>query len=154
LIFNIERVGLILFNLEKLVREGRMRKHLFAVIVVTLLAIMTLPFMAASGDKESEGTSISDFKAHPLHRAVELKWTVKAPFKKGVTFQILRSDSFVEGPYEEIATIPYVKEDIEYTYFDKKMRSESKYYYKLVVLGGRETYGPIAARPFFSLPST
>ncbi len=147
-------MGLILFNLEKLVKEGRMVKHLFAVIVVTLLAIITLPAMATSGDKGSGGTSITDFKAYPLHRAVELKWTVKNPFKKGVTFQILRSDSFVEGPYEKIAAIPYVKEDIEYTYFDKKMRRESKYYYKLVVIGGGETYGPVAARPFFSLPST
>ncbi len=147
-------MGLILFNLEKHVRKGRMMRHLFAVIVVALLAIMTLPVMATSGDKDSGGTSISDFKAQSLHRAVELKWTVKIPFKKGVTFQILRSDYFVEGPYEKIATIPYVKEDIEYTYFDKSMRSESRYYYKLVVIGGGETYGPVAARPFFSIPST
>lgn len=147
-------MGLILFNLEKHVRKGSMMRHLSAVIVVALLAIMTLPVMATSGDKDSGGTSITDFKAQSLHRAVELKWKVKIPFKKGVTFQIFRSDSFVEGPYEKIATIPYAKENIKYTYFDKSMRSESRYYYKLVVIGGGETYGPVAARPFFSLPAT
>jgi hypothetical protein len=131
-----------------------MMRHLFAVILMALLAIITLPTTATSGDKDSGGSSISDFKAQSLHRAVELKWKVKAPLKKGVTFQILRSDSFAEGPYEEIATIPYVKGNIEYTYIDKSMRSESKYYYKLVVIGCGETYGPISARPSFSLPST
>ena len=131
-----------------------MMKHLFAVISVALLAIITLLTTATSGDKDSGGSSITDFKARSLYRAVELKWKVKAPLKKGVTFQILRSDSFADGPYKEIATVPYVKENIKYTYIDKRMPSESRYYYKLVVVGGGETYGPISARPSFSLPAT
>ena len=129
-------------------------KRLFAVILVALLPIITLPVMATSGDKDSGGASISDFKARSLYRAVKLNWKVKTPFKKGVTFQILRSDSFIEGPYEEIATVPYVKGNIRYTYIDESLPSESKYYYKLVVIGGGQTHGPIAARPSFSLPAT
>ena len=129
-------------------------KHLFTIIVVVLVTIATLPAMAASADKGSEGTSISDFKAQSVFRAVELQWKVVTPYKKEIGFQILRSDSFAEGPYEEIATVPYNKENTDYLYYDKAVPSESTYYYKLVVIGGGETYGPVSARPFFSLPST
>ena len=128
-------------------------KHLFTVIVAVVMMI-TLPHIATSADNDSGDASISDFKAQSRYRAVKLKWKVKTPFKKGVTFQIIRSDSFVEGPYEEIATVPYVKEKKRYTYIDKKFRGESDFFYKLVVTGGGKIYGPISARPTFSLPST
>jgi hypothetical protein len=127
-------------------------KHLFTIMVVAL--VTTLPAMAASTDEGSEGASISDFKAQSVFRAVELKWKVVTPYKKEVSFQILRSDSFAEGPYEEIATVPYNNENNDYSYYDKAVPSESTYYYKLVVIGGGETYGPVSARPFFSLPAT
>jgi hypothetical protein len=129
-------------------------KHLFVTIVVALAIIATLPAMAASADEESGGASISDFKAQSAFRAVELKWRVITPYEKEVAFGILRSDSFAEGPYEEIVTVPYNKENTEYSYYDKGVPSESTYYYKLVVIGGGETYGPVSARPFFSVPAT
>jgi len=128
-------------------------KHLFTVIVAVVMMI-TLPHIAISADSDSGDASISDFKAYPLYRSVKLKWKVKTPLKKGVTFQIIRSDSFVEGPYEEIATIPYVKEKKRYTYIDKKFRGESDFFYKLDVTGAGKTYGPISSRPTFSRPST
>ena len=129
-------------------------KHLFTTIVVALAIIATLPAVAASADEESGRASISDFKAQSVFRAVELKWRVITPYEKEVAFGILRSDSFAEGPYEEIATVPYNKENTEYSYYDKGVPSESTYYYKLVVIGGGETYGPVSARPSFSLPAT
>jgi fibronectin type 3 domain-containing protein len=129
-------------------------KHLFTIIVVALVTIATFPAMATSADEGSQGASISDFKAQSVFRAVELQWKVATPYKKEVSFQILRSDSFAEGPYEEIATVPYNKENTDYSYYDKAVPSESTYYYKLVVIGGGETYGPVSARPFFSLPAT
>jgi hypothetical protein len=110
--------------------------------------------MRTSADKDSPGTSVSDFKAQSLYRAVKLNWKVKNPFKKEVIFQILRSDSFVEGPYEEIAALPYDKRKRTFTYLDKSPGSESTYYYKLVVKGADETCGPVAARPYFSPPAT
>ena len=129
-------------------------KHLFTVIAVALVTTATLPAIAASADKDIGGASISDFKAQSVFRAAELKWKVVTPYEKEVSFQILRSDSFAEGPYEEIATVPYNKENTDYLYYDKAVPSESTYYYKLIVIGGGETYGPVSARPFFSLPAT
>jgi hypothetical protein len=125
-------------------------RYLFTAVMVSLLALPVGTF----ADKDSPGASISGFRAQSLYRAVELKWEVKAPFKNQVIFQILRSDSFVEGPYEEIATVPYDKSRRKYDYLDKSQGSESKYYYKLVVKGAEETYGPVPARPFFSPPAT
>lgn len=131
-----------------------MMKHLLIAIVILLMTVITLPVEISSADEHNESASISDFKTQSLYRAVKLNWTVKAPFKKEVVFQIIRSDSFVEGPYEEIAKLPYVNEQVNYTYFDKSMGTESKYYYKLVVIGAGETCGPVAARPYFSPPTT
>ncbi len=125
-------------------------KYLFIVITMILL---TLPVRTFAGD-DSPGASVSDFKAQSLYRAVKLNWRVNTPFKNEVSFQILRSDTFIEGPYEEITTVPYDIKKITYMYLDKSLGSESKYYYKLVVKGADETYGPIPARPYFSPPAT
>ncbi len=122
-------------------------------IILMLFSLLILP-MRTLGGKDSPGTSISGFKAQSLYRAVKLNWRVTIPFEREVLFQILRSDSFVEGPYEEIATVSYAKRKRKYTYLDKGPGSESTYYYKLVVKGADETYGPVAARPYFSPPAT
>lgn len=126
-------------------------------LVITVAAISVLIFLGAAdiiADKKSQGNSVSDFKAQSLYRAVALSWVVKSPFKNDVVFQITRSDSFVEGPYEVIASFPYDKNKNEYDYLDKSLGSESKFYYKLIVKGTEETYGPVAARPYFSPPAT
>jgi hypothetical protein len=131
-----------------------MMKHLCIAILVSLITILALPVEIPSADQNSGSASISDFKTQSLYRAVRLDWTVKSPFNEEVFFQILRSDSFVEGPYEEVAKLPYVKEKVNYIYYDKSIGTESKYYYKLVVTGAGETCGPVAARPYFSPPTT
>ena len=129
-------------------------KHLLIAIVVSLITLFALPIEIPSAGKNNESASITDFKTQSLYRAVKLNWTVKTHFKKEVVFQILRSDSFVEGPYDEVAKIPWIKEKVNYTYFDKSIGTESKYYYKLVLIGVGETCGPVAARPYFSPPTT
>lgn len=125
-------------------------KRLLAVILVSLF---TFPVGTFAG-KDSPDASISKFKAESLYRAVKLKWKVQIPFENEVVFRIVRSESFVEGPYEEIATVPYDKGKRKYEYLDKSLGSESNYYYKLIVKGTGETYGPVSARPFFSPPAT
>ena len=129
-------------------------KHLFAAILASLITAAVMPVEIVSADKDSGNPSITDFKTQSLYRAVKLTWKVNIPFEKEVVFQILRSDSFVEGPYEEVVKLHYDKEKVDYTYFDKSIGTESKYYYKLVVIGEAETYGPAAARPYFSPPTT
>jgi hypothetical protein len=97
-----------------------------------MVSLLILP-VETLADRDSPGTSISGFKAQSLYRAVKLNWKVKTPFKNEVSFQILRSDSFVEGPYEEIAIVSYDRRKRKYTYLDKSPGSESTYYYKLLV---------------------
>ena len=132
-------------------KKGRAMKHLFSVIVIFLLAFPIEIF----SDENSSGASIKNFKTQSLYRAVELKWEVIVPFvNEDVGFQIIRSDSFMEGPYEEIAIVPYDKNKKAYEFLDRTLGSESKYYYKLIIRGTGETYGPVAARPYFSPPAT
>jgi hypothetical protein len=151
LAFNLEVGGaLLIFGLQQFEKKGSTMKYLCIPIMMILLI---LPPEIFAGD-DSLGASVSVFKAQSLYRAVKLNWRVKTPFKNEVSFQILRSDTFVEGPYEEIATVPYDKRKGKYIYLDKSLGSESKYYYKLVVKGADETYGPIPARPYFSPPAT
>jgi hypothetical protein len=128
-------------------------RHL-VIIVSVISALLFLVPADIFADKKSQGNSVSDFKAQSLYRAVALSWVVKTPFKSDVVFQITRSDSFVEGPYEVIGSFPYDKNKNKYDYLDKSLGSESKFYYKLIVKGTEETYGPVAARPYFSPPAT
>ena len=125
------------------------------IIIVTAISVL-LFFGSADiiADNKSRNNSVSDFKAESLYRAVALSWMVKTPLASEVVFEIIRSDSFVEGPYEVIATISYDQNKKTYEYLDKSLGSESKFYYKLIVKGTEETYGPVAARPFFSPPAT
>ena len=125
--------------------------------VLTVTAIGMLLFLVSAdigADKKSQGNSVSDFKAQSLYRAVALSWVIKTPFESEVVFQITRSDTFIEGPYEVIATISYDQNKKAYEYLDKSLGSESKFYYKLIVEGTQESYGPVAARPYFSPPAT
>ena len=129
-------------------------KPLFLAIAMMLITAIALPIEISSADSHHQSASISDFRAQSLYRAVKLNWTVKAPFDREVVFQIIRSDSFAEGPYAEVVELPYVSQELSYTYYDKSIGTESKYYYKLVVIGTGETCGPVAARPYFSPPTT
>ena len=125
-------------------------KHLFTITGLFLVVWSA----GAFADNPSGSTSIANFKAESIYRAVVLTWQVDVPLKSGVNFQIIRSDSFVEGPYEEVATVAFDASKTKYEYLDRSLGSESKFYYKLVIKGTGETYGPVAARPFFSPPAT
>jgi hypothetical protein len=127
-----------------------MMKHLFTITGLFLVVWSA----GAFADNQSGSTSIANFKAESIYRAVLLTWEVETPLKNEVSFQIIRSDSFVEGPYEEVATVAYAASQTTYEYLDRSLGSESKFYYKLVIKGAGETYGPVAARPYFSPPAT
>jgi len=145
-------VGLILILgfVKKGERVGNMN-HRIGIYICSLSLVFSV---AIFGSKAVAEDSVSNFKTQSLYRAVALSWVVQTPFKNEVVFQILRSDTFAEGPYEEVATVPYDKSKKAYDYLDKSLGSESKYYYKLIIKGTDETYGPVAARPYFSPPAT
>jgi len=98
--------------------------------------------------------TILDFKVQALYRAAKLTWKVKEGFKSGLSVQILRADTFEEGPYKEVDIVNLSPGKSTYEYVDKTMGAEAKYYYKLFIKESDESFGPIPTRPFFSPPAT
>jgi hypothetical protein len=98
--------------------------------------------------------SIADFKVQALYRAAKLTWKTKGGLKDPLSVQILRAETFEEGPYKELVVIKLVPGKTVYDYVDKIMGAESKYYYKLTIKETGESFGPIPTRPYFSPPAT
>jgi hypothetical protein len=103
---------------------------------------------------QKAGPTIADFKVQALYRAAKLTWKTSDGLKNPLSLQILRADTFEDGPYKELEVINLVPDKNAYEYVDKSMGSESKLYYKLVIKETGESFGPISARPFFSPPAT
>ena len=97
---------------------------------------------------------IQDFKVQALYRAAKLTWKVKDGVKGGVSVQILRADSFEEGPYKEVEAVTLSPEKTTYEYVDKSMGAEAKYFYKLKIKETGEATASLPTRPFFSPPAT
>jgi len=116
-------------------------------IGITLAAL--LPFVGGP----FAGEVVSDFKAKPLYRAVELSWKVERPSDGFKAFVLLRSDD-LEGTYTPIATIPFDPQKTIYRYLDKEMGPGDLFYYKLKVEGVEETHGPVSAQAHFFPPAT
>jgi hypothetical protein len=121
--------------------------------LLTLFFVVTLlnPQVTMS---QKAGPTIVDFKVQALYRAVKLTWKTSDGLKNQLSLQILRADTFEEGPYNELEVTSLDPGKNAYDYIDKSMGSESKFYYKLVVKETGESFGPIPARPFFSPPAT
>lgn len=98
--------------------------------------------------------TILDFRVQALYRAAKLTWRVKEGFKSGLAVQILRADTFEEGPYKEVDVVNLIPGKNMYEYVDKTMGAESKYYYKIFIKETDESFGPIPTRPYFSPPAT
>ena len=116
------------------------------------LAFMFLvPAMALS---QKADPSIFDFKVDAMYRAAKLTWKTKGDVKNETAVQILRADTFEEGPYKEVGVVKITPGKSSYEYIDKSIGSESKYYYKLMIKETDESFGPLPSRPFFSPPAT
>ncbi len=98
--------------------------------------------------------TIADFKIQALYRSAMLTWKATDDLKAPVAVQILRADTFEDGPYQQVETVSLTPGKKVYEYVDKSMGAESKYYYKLVIKETNESFGPIPTRPFFSPPAT
>jgi hypothetical protein len=116
-------------------------------------AVFTL-LIPSVGLPQKADPTIGDFKVQAEFRAVKLTWKANGELKKEMAVQVLRADTDEDGAYKEVAVVEINPGKQEYGYVDKSMRAEAKYYYKLVVKETNESLGPIAARPFFSLPAT
>ncbi len=118
-----------------------------------LILFLNLLIPKAIWSQKADPT-IVDFKIQALYRSAMLTWKAKDDLKAPVAVQILRADTFEEGPYQEIEKVTLTPGKKNYEYVDKSMGAESKYYYKLVIKDTNESFGPIPTRPFFSPPAT
>ncbi len=116
-----------------------------------LIALMAL--LSVSWSQKADLT-ILDFKVQAMYRAAKLTWKVKEGFKSGMAVQILRAETFEEGPYKELDIVNLTSGKNVYEYVDKSMGTEAKYYYKLILKETDESFGPIPTRPYFSPPAT
>ncbi|MGB9698811.1 MAG: hypothetical protein ACPL5I_05440 [Thermodesulfobacteriota bacterium] len=97
---------------------------------------------------------IVDFRVHALYRATKLTWKIKGDLKNPVPLQIMRADTFAEGPYKEVEVITLIPGKNSYEYIDKSLGTEATYHYKLVLKETGESFGPLSTRPYFSPPAT
>jgi len=124
-----------------------MIKYLAFFFTITLL----LPPLAIPQKTEP---TITDFRVQAMYRAAKLSWKVEGNLNKPVVVQIMRADTFEEGPYKEVKTINLTPGKKVYEYVDKSMGAEAKYYFKLIIKETGESHGPLPTRPYFSPPAT
>jgi len=128
-----------------------MKKAVIFFLPIVLIVIIVFPSL--SWPQKADPT-ILDFRVQAMYRAAKLAWKVNDGFKNGMAVQILRADTFEEGPYQEVDIIALTPNKNVYQYVDKSMGTESKYYYKLVIKETGESFGPLPTRPYFSPPAT
>ena len=122
-------------------------------IFFTPIFFLTLFGPQVTMPQKSDPT-IADFKIQALYRAAKLTWKTMDGLKDRMSVQILRAETFEEGPYREVGVVDLGPDKNAYEYVDKTMGAESKYYYKLVIKQTGESFGPIPTRPYFSPPAT
>jgi hypothetical protein len=109
--------------------------------------------MAHAGEKAKEAT-ISEFRVRSRYMAVRLTWKARIPEEEQLTFEVHRSMVTPEGEYTLVTSIKGRPGTKTYRYIDKTVPVEENYFYKIVIPETKETFGPLQARPPFSLPST
>ncbi|MBI5287264.1 MAG: hypothetical protein HY878_06720 [Deltaproteobacteria bacterium] len=123
-----------------------MKRYLFGLLAILGVSALTLVWAESP-------LNVSDFKARPLYRAVELTWKVEDPSRDYGTFTLYRSSN-PDGPYNAIKTIEHDRKSASFKYIDREIGFEALYYYKLTIDSTGATYGPISARAYFSPPVT
>lgn len=118
-----------------------------------LFFVILLTISNESWSQKADPT-ITVFKAEALYRAAKLTWKTKGDLKNEITVQIMRADTFEDGPYQEVDLVKITPGKSSYEYVDKGMGAEAKYYYKLIIKDTNETFGPLPTRPYFSPPAT
>jgi len=120
---------------------------LFAILIFTV-------FLIVPGESPSQSATFAEFKVDALYRAAKVSWKTAGDPKAEMSVQIMRADTFEEGPYQEVGVVKITPGKSSYEYIDKSMGAEAKYYYKLIIKETNESMGPKPTRPFFSPPAT
>ena len=123
--------------------------------IATLFAALTFViFLMAPGESPSQSSTFAEFKVDALYRAAKVSWKTAGDPKGEMSVQIMRADTFEDGPYQEVGVVKITPGKSSYEYIDKSMGAEAKYYYKLIIKETNESIGPKPTRPFFSPPAT
>lgn len=118
-------------------------------------AVLLLSVIVPGGSfAQKADATIMTFKVDALYRAAKLTWKAKGDLTSEISVQVLRADTFEEGPYKEVGVVKITPGKTSYEYVDKSMGAEAKYYYKLIIKETNETIGPLPTRPYFSPPAT
>jgi hypothetical protein len=120
---------------------------IFAVLIFAI-------FLIVPGESTSQSKIFADFKVEALYRAAKVSWKTAGDPKGEMTIQIMRADTFEDGPYQEAGVVRIAPGKSSYEFIDKTMGAEAKYYYKLIIKETNESIGPKPTRPFFSPPAT
>ncbi len=124
------------------------RMKVYKLYFVLVSVVLAIPRVWAESP-----LGVSDFKARPLYRAIELTWKVEDPSSDYGAFTLSRSSN-PDGPYQAIRTFEHDGKTASYKYIDMDFGFEALYYYKLTIERTGATFGPISARAYFSPPVT
>ena len=119
----------------------------------SLILILMLIVTGESPSQKADST-IADFRVEAMYRAAKLVWKTKGDLNKEIAVQILRADTFEEGPYKGVGEVKMAPGKTSYEFIDKSMGADAKYHYKLIIKDTGESIGPKTTRPFFSPPAT
>jgi hypothetical protein len=120
-----------------------------------IFAVLTFAiFLIVPGESPSQSSVFADFKVEALYRAAKVSWKTAGDPKGEMSVQIMRADTFEDGPYQDVGVVKIAPGKSSYEYIDKSMGAEAKYYYKLIIKETNESIGPKPTRPFFSPPAT
>ena len=125
-----------------------------AAIPCCCAAFFLLMIVPAESRAQKADATIMGFKVDAMYRAAKLTWKAKGDLKSEMNVQIMRADTFEDGPYKEVGVVKISPGKASYEYVDKSMGAEAKYYYKLIIKETNEIIGPVPTRPYFSPPAT
>jgi len=108
----------------------------------------------AQAEEKVKQATIGEFRVQSRYKAVRLSWEARISEKEQLTFEIYRSMVRPDGEYTLVTSINGTPEVKRYEYMDKALPVEENYFYKIEIPETKEAFGPLQARPPFSLPST
>lgn len=116
--------------------------------------LVTGTISMANAEEKAKAATISEFSVRSRYMAVRLTWKARVAGKDQLTFEVHRSMVTPEGEYTLVTSVKGRPGTKTYRYIDKTVPVEENYFYKIVIPETKETFGPLQARPPFSLPTT
>ncbi len=93
-----------------------------AIYFSTILIVLAI--VAGQSWSQKGDPTILSFKVEALYRAAKLTWKTKGDLKNEMSLQVLRADTFEEGPYNEVGVVKINPGKSSYEYIDKSMGAE------------------------------